>query len=413
MPLSPHLLPRFEQELRLRNYRPNTVRTYTNALRAYVRWLGPRPAREVEPEVVREYLWSLVESGRSRSYVDQAISALKFLYVELYRKCTAADFPIDRPRRESTLPHVLSRRDVLRLADAVQNRRHRLAVLVLYAAGLRVSELIGANVADVDLARRTLHVRMGKGGKGRYTVLSERLLEDLAWIIGERGPKEPLIPPARANAGRRAACNTWWSAPLLRWACRRAATRSATRSPRIYSKGVRTSASSRTCSGTRRSRRPPGTRTCGTPRPCASCPRSEARDGTPVQRSTRSAPFGRPPPRPAPRGPSAAPSSPEATAASRSAPFPVDHHGLATTPACRAAGRTCTLAGVVLPHPLANDRSASTAGKRVLECRASGYGPPMDVVNDAPLCGSHRIPVTSDTKRPTSSRLPSPCKERP
>lgn len=214
MPLSPHLLPRFEQELRLRNYRPNTVRTYTNALRAYVRWLGPRPAREVEPEVVREYLWSLVESGRSRSYADQAISALKFLYVELYRKCTASDFPIDRPRRESTLPHVLSRRDVLRLADAVQNRRHRLAVLVLYAAGLRVSELIGANVADVDLARRTLHVRMGKGGKGRYTVLSERLLEDLAWIIGERGPKEPLIP---SRTGER------WSARSLQHVVERAA----------------------------------------------------------------------------------------------------------------------------------------------------------------------------------------------
>lgn len=223
MTLSPHLVLRFEQELRLRNYRPNTIKTYLTALRAWLRWLNGMPPREATPETLGAYLHAIFEAGRSRSYVDQAISALKFLYIELYQAFPS--FPIVRPRREETLPSVLSRRDVLRLADSIPNRKHRLAVLLLYAAGLRVSEAIAANVGDVDLERLTLHVRMAKGGKDRYTVLSPALGPDLAWIIGDRGPREPLLPSrggerwtqrslqkvverAAAAIGVRASCHT-------------------------------------------------------------------------------------------------------------------------------------------------------------------------------------------------------------
>lgn len=214
MELSPHLLPRFEQELRLRNYRPTTVKTYLVAMRSYVRWLDGRSARSIKGEEVRGYLFGLVSSGKSRSYVDQAISALKFLYVDLYGLCGKDDFPIERPRREATLPHVLSRGQVLALADAVPNRRHRIAVLLLYAAGLRVSELIAANVADVDLDRLMLHVRMAKGGKDRYTVLSPRLEEDLRWLLGDRDPRSPLVP---SRTGER------WTARSLQKVVERAA----------------------------------------------------------------------------------------------------------------------------------------------------------------------------------------------
>ena len=182
------------RSLRLRNYRPNTIRTYVNALRAYVRWLDGTPVKAAGRDKVRTYLVFLFESGRSRSYVDQAISALKFLYVDLYGTVSRDDFVLERPRREMTLPHVLSRGEVLRLADAISNRKHRLAVLVMYAAGLRVSELVSASVGDVDLERLTLHVRMAKGGRDRYTVLSEALCQDLEWLVRDRGPKDPLFP---------------------------------------------------------------------------------------------------------------------------------------------------------------------------------------------------------------------------
>lgn len=204
---------RFEQELKLRNYSPTTIRTYRSALAGFVRSIHPAHPREASLDQVKGYLIDLVEAGRSRSLVDQVISALKFLYVELYRQYANHEFEIPRPRRASTLPRVLNREQVLTLADAVPNRRHRLAVLLLYAAGLRVSELIHANVGDVDLVNLTLMVRGGKGGRDRITTLSPRLDEDLRWICGNRHGREPLVP--RKDGGR-------WSARSLQHVVERA-----------------------------------------------------------------------------------------------------------------------------------------------------------------------------------------------
>jgi site-specific recombinase XerD len=193
MPLSTGLYTRFEQELRLRNYGPRTIKTYVSCVRTYAAWLAPRVPRDVGPDDIRAYLHHCFAQGKSRSLVDQIISALKFLYVDLYHHAPAA-FEIERPRREKALPKVLTREDVLRLADHVTNRRHRLAVLLMYAAGLRVSEVIAANVRDVDLAAMTITVRGGKGRKDRVTVLSPALADDLAWLVGARPGADPLVP---------------------------------------------------------------------------------------------------------------------------------------------------------------------------------------------------------------------------
>lgn len=212
--LSPLLVPRFVQLMRLQNYRPNTIRTYRACLLVYLAWLGQTHPRQATLETARAWLLSLFESGRSRSFVDQGISMLKFLYSKVYGLYPPEAFLIERPRREATLPHVLSRAQVLALADAVPNRRHRIAVLLMYAAGLRVSELIAADVGDVDLDRLTLHVRMGKGGKDRVTVLSDRLASDLAWLCHGRHPAAPLLP--RQDGGR-------WSARSAQHVVERAA----------------------------------------------------------------------------------------------------------------------------------------------------------------------------------------------
>lgn len=217
MDLSTSLIGRFGQELRLRGYRHNTIKTYCAALRGYVRWLAPAHPREVETEAVQAYLLALMERGRSRSMVDQVISALRFLYGELYGRETASMAVLPRPRRTRPLPRVLSRTEVLALADAVPNRRHRLAVLILYAAGLRVSELVRANVQDVDLEGLTLHVRDAKGGRDRLTILSAQLADELAWVCRSRPGGAPLLP---ARDGTRL------SARSIQHVVERAATRS-------------------------------------------------------------------------------------------------------------------------------------------------------------------------------------------
>lgn len=195
MPSPPSsLVGRYVFELELRNFSRKTIKVYRSWLVGFLRaTVGTHP-RQVMPDSIRAHLHTLIERGVSRSGVDQAISALRFLYVELYGMYREEKFAWIRPRREESLPRVLARDDVLRLARAITNRKHRFAILLLYAAGLRVSEVVALKVRDVDLARMTLTVRRGKGHKDRTTVLSPALLDDLRDYTDGRRAMEPLLP---------------------------------------------------------------------------------------------------------------------------------------------------------------------------------------------------------------------------
>lgn len=195
MPLPNGLFDRYRAEMRARNYAPRTIRSYQSALRSYVRYLHPRLPREAGPDDIRAYLVHSLDLGLSRSSLDIAISALRLLYVEIYGR-PPDGFNVPRPRREDHLPDVPTRDQILRMSEALVNRKHRLAVLLLYAAGLRVSELVHLRVRDVDLSRNVLVVRSGKGRKDRLTVVADVLRPELQWLQGARGPDERLFTGA-------------------------------------------------------------------------------------------------------------------------------------------------------------------------------------------------------------------------
>lgn len=192
-PLSSNLFTRVSQEMVLRNYAVRTIKTYRSCLGMYVRWLEGEAPRTVSAETPRTYLLALVESGASRAYIDQNISVLKLLYVELYG-WPAEKLAIARPRREWRLPLVPTRAQVIRLARAIRNRKHRLAVLLMYSSGVRISELVRLSVGDVDTEQMVLRVRDGKGGKDRLTIFSARLVPVLLEQMRGRSRVAPLFP---------------------------------------------------------------------------------------------------------------------------------------------------------------------------------------------------------------------------
>ena len=200
--LSKKLFERYQQEMRLRRYARRTVKTYTSALRAYVGWLGSRHPRHVDAETVRAYLHHLVEEGHSAAWLGQTVSALKVLYRDLYG-WDESDFDVPRPRRGRKLPRVPTREQILEMADGTVTRKHRLEILLLYASGLRGSELRALDVGDVD--RSLLHVRKAKGEKDRITLLSSSLETELRWLMGSRSADEPLFV---SEAGGRLATRT-------------------------------------------------------------------------------------------------------------------------------------------------------------------------------------------------------------
>ena len=89
--------------------------------------------------------------------------------------------PAARPHSQKA-PIILSQQEVARFFDHVPSIRYRAALMVDYGAGLRVSEVVALNVADIDSQRMLLRVQKGKGQRDRYAMLSPRLREVLrAW----------------------------------------------------------------------------------------------------------------------------------------------------------------------------------------------------------------------------------------
>jgi site-specific recombinase XerD len=182
-------------DMRLRHMSERTIETYLEQVAHFAAYYK-RPPDQLAAEHVREYLLHLIEHKHAAaSSVNVARSALRFLYrVTLGREEVVTRVSVGVHRREHRLPVVLSVEDVSRLLAAVRDPRYRLAMMVAYAAGLRLSEILDLRVEDIDSHRMVIRVRQGKGGKDRYTLLSPVLLEALREYWRAWRPETFLFP---------------------------------------------------------------------------------------------------------------------------------------------------------------------------------------------------------------------------
>jgi integrase len=126
---------------------------------------------------VSAFLTSLATAGRvSASTRNQALSALLFLYGQVLGRELPELAPVIRARTPQRLPVVLTRDEVRRVLAGLHGSVH-LAALLMYGAGLRLMECMELRVKDVDLDRREIRVRDGKGRKDRVTMLPEATVE--------------------------------------------------------------------------------------------------------------------------------------------------------------------------------------------------------------------------------------------
>jgi integrase/recombinase XerD len=180
-------------DLRIRNYAERTQEIYIARVAEMARHFKRSPD-QVSSEEVRGYLRYLKEEREvSRSWFVQVIAALRFLYgVTLDRPAMVPYLPY--PRRTRRQPVVLSREEVARLLKAMRNVKHRTVAMTLYGAGLRLSEALALELADVDSDRMVITVRHGKGNKDRQVVLSSVLLEALRAYWQMYQPARCLFP---------------------------------------------------------------------------------------------------------------------------------------------------------------------------------------------------------------------------
>lgn len=184
--------------MRLRNFSEETERNYIHYIAGYAKYYHTSPER-LGLDAVYNYQKHLREERMlAPSTVNGFVAAAKFLYVKvLDMPWTEAEFP--RAKVISKLPVVLTREEFEQFLKPVLILKHRVVLLLCYGAGLRIAEAVALRIEDIDSKRMLIHVRDGKGGKDRYTVLSHRLLSILRdyWKIAR--PKTWLFPSYRPD----------------------------------------------------------------------------------------------------------------------------------------------------------------------------------------------------------------------
>jgi len=139
--------------------------------------------REVGSAEIRAFLLLLQEKGYSTSSINLAHNALNFYYGKLLRKGTRG---IAFMKRESKVKDILSKEEIRLLLENIANPKHKLMISLLYATGIRVSELVKLKPEQIDWKRKMLLVKQGKGKKDCYTILSEKIITELKQYLTER-----------------------------------------------------------------------------------------------------------------------------------------------------------------------------------------------------------------------------------
>jgi site-specific recombinase XerD len=165
-----------------KNLSPYTQRNYVTDLRHFFAFLDERGEmlRSVDRPLVRAYLSTLVDDGVARASITRKVSTLRSFFKYLRSEGHIDSDPllgVRGPKRERRLPSFLSQEQIDTLIAAADHDtsgglRDRAILELLYASGLRVSEVVGLEVSSVDLRERTALVR-GKGAKERVVVMGD------------------------------------------------------------------------------------------------------------------------------------------------------------------------------------------------------------------------------------------------
>ena len=182
----------------------NTVEAYSRDLARFFTWLGSRDEAEVTLDDLRGFMEETRAEGLGARSLARVMSGIRGYYRWLVEEELLPADPtelLDRPRLGRHLPGVLSREEMERLLtaatdDSPESIRDRAILELLYAAGLRVSELTGLGGNDLDLELGVVRV-IGKGDKERLVPVGEAALE---WIRRYLAEIRPGMDPDRAAA---------------------------------------------------------------------------------------------------------------------------------------------------------------------------------------------------------------------
>jgi integron integrase len=215
----PRLLDQLRQRIRYRHYSRRTEVAYSQWVRRFIHFHGTRHPRELGAEHVAAFLSSLANDRHvAASTQNQALAALLFLYKDVL----GIELPwmdgITRARRPKRVPDVLTVADIHAMFSHLSGV-HSLMARLMYGSGIRLSECLQLRVKDIDLVRREIVVRQGKGAKDRVTMFPRSLVDEMTAHLSDirsihRADRAAGIPGVElpdAYAVKNSAAATSWS----------------------------------------------------------------------------------------------------------------------------------------------------------------------------------------------------------
>jgi integrase/recombinase XerD len=180
------LVEKYIKELTRRNYSKRTISAYVFCVGKFIKDTGVNPYNAsvvLLEEYLRNRIWSSV------SQQNTFINALKGFYAISLGKKTFTLDKIERPFQEEKLPSVMDADFVRDRLSKIENIKHKAILTITFSVGLRVSEIVGLKIEDIDSTRMMIRIIQAKGKKDRYVPLSENTLSVLRQYFKAYRPK--------------------------------------------------------------------------------------------------------------------------------------------------------------------------------------------------------------------------------
>lgn len=164
-----------------RNFSEHTTRAYVSDILSFLVWLDTIPPQEADFNKLREYIYFIQRFEYQKTTLARKIAAIRTFYKYLYRERIVDTNPaisLNAPKRPKPLPKFLTTDEIENILNHVKidtpaGFRNRVILELLWATGMRISELSGLNFGDLNIENNEIKV-MGKGAKERIVLISDR-----------------------------------------------------------------------------------------------------------------------------------------------------------------------------------------------------------------------------------------------
>lgn len=181
----------FYKYLKGKRFSESTLKTYSHLIAEFV--IHQKEIKSFNIRDIEVYVEDVLEPSKvSISTHRQFISAMKH-YIVFTQMPIEIDFNALAPRKSKLLPNVLSKEEVIELIRVTKNLKHRVCIALIYSSGLRIGELIGLKLRDLDLQRQVLKVQSGKGRKDRYVPIANVMMPMIHNYLATYEPSIYLI----------------------------------------------------------------------------------------------------------------------------------------------------------------------------------------------------------------------------